>query len=153
MQLIDTEKFYTFLYYGEFAQAQEMAKHLNLEELWQVIIAINHGKPTMLSYGYVISLLIQEETAEYHYLASCILVQVLNAMEGAYASGFWHAHRALELAPNNIDYKKQFLKFYSLPGQLLGKEEAIGLAREVLEVDSNNQCAINVLEDNKIAFG
>ncbi len=153
MQLIDTDKFYTFLYYGEFAQAKEIASHLSLEELWQVMVAINHGKPTILSYGYVISLLIQEETAEYHYLASCILVEMLNAMEGAYASGFWHAQRALELSPNNVDYKQQYLKFYLLPGQLLSKDEAIDLAREVLEVDSNNQCAIDVLEDNKIAFG
>ncbi|MGE0009579.1 MAG: hypothetical protein AB7F19_03475 [Candidatus Babeliales bacterium] len=148
MQTIDVQKFYKLLYYGEFAQAHVLAKHLNLDELWQVMIAINYEKPSILSYGYVIAVLIQKETAGYHYLASRILIKILNEMEGAYAAGFWHAKRALELETDNIDYKMQIINFYSLPGNLLDKRHAALLAQEILEIDPSNYDAIEILKQN-----
>lgn len=145
MYTIDTEKFYSLLWYGEFEKAQELAKNLGIKELWEIMIIINHEKPTILSYGYVISLLIQKETAEYHSLASRILVELLHSMEGAYPSGYWHAKRANELAPKEVDYQVQLLKFYSLPGELLSKQDAILMAKEVLLKDPNNKAALTFI--------
>ncbi len=38
MHTINTKHFYTLLYYGEFAEAQVLGKHLHFDELWQSIM-------------------------------------------------------------------------------------------------------------------
>ncbi len=146
MQSIDTKKFYDLLYYGHFDQAHELAKDLTSDEIWEVLCAISADKPTILSYGYMVYLLIQSEKAEYHYIASRVLFLVLHTFEGAYASAFWHAKRALELSPEEIIYKEHLLKFYFLPYQFLEKEEAQLIAREILAIDPKNEYALQVIK-------
>lgn len=144
--MINTKEFYNLLYYGKFEEAHELAKDLTLDELYQVMVAINEKEPTLTTYGYVISLLLENETAELHYLASCILTELLNSIEGAYVSGYWHAKRAVELEPDNIEYKEYLLEFCDLPGNLLEKKEAVALAKNILEDEPENQKAKNVLK-------
>ena len=56
------------------------------------------------------SLLLEGETGALHHLASRVLVELLNSIKGADVSAYWHAKRAVELAPENSEYKYWLLK-------------------------------------------
>lgn len=146
---LDKNDFYSLLYYGRFEEARDLVKNLTLDELFEQLRLINQKEKTITIYGYVVSLLIEHETAALHQLVSRVLVELLHTIEGAYISAYWHAKRALELDPKNLEYKLWLLKFYELPGQLLKKDKAISIAKEIVEVEADNAWALAALEDVK----
>lgn len=70
----------------------------------------------------------------------------LNHLEGAYQAAFFHAKKAVGLSPNDISYKEYLLLFYEIPEQLLTKEEATDIAKEILEEDPENKVSLFVLK-------
>lgn len=52
-----------------------------------------------------------EETAELHILASAVLCSGLFHSNGAYRVALFHTRRAVDLEPENIDYKEELLFF------------------------------------------
>ena len=84
-------------------------------------------------YVFLCDILNEKESADIHYLASLILIGPFSHLEGAYAGGYYHAKKAIKLDPDNIGFKEYILFFYSVPEQLLPRNEAISIAKEVLK--------------------
>ncbi len=104
--VIDKNDFSSLLYYGKFEEARELVKDLTADQLFEVLWQINQKEQTITVYGYVVSLLLDNETAALHHLASRVLIELLNSIKGADVSAYWHAKRAVELDPENAEYKQ-----------------------------------------------
>ena len=76
-----------------------------------------------------------------HYCAAVRMGQALVHIDGAYSSAFFHAQRAVILAPPEIFYKEYILLYYSIPERLLSYEEARKIAESLLKKDLNNVTA------------
>ncbi len=97
-------------------------------------------------YTLAASMLINEESAGEHQWASYLMAMPLCAYNGAYSLGLFHARRALELDPNNVDYKRFLILFHDIPERLIKKNEAIRIAQEVLQEDPDCGVSKNVLK-------
>ncbi len=95
--VIDKNDFSSLLYYGRFEEARELVNDFTFDQLFEVLRQINQKEQTITVYGYVVSLLLENETAALHHLASRVLVELLNSIKGADISAFWHAKRVVEL--------------------------------------------------------
>lgn len=140
------KEMYLLLYYAKFDEVRMHVKDIPLDELFKMMSIISQHEQTLTLYGYVVNLLLNQETAVAHQLASRVLVELLNTIEGAYVSAYWHAKRAVELAPEDIEYKLWLLKFKTLPGHLLSNDNAIELAHSIIEIDPDCEEALTILK-------
>ncbi|MBT2696635.1 hypothetical protein J7E79_04275 [Bacillus sp. ISL-40] len=130
---------------GEFVKAKQLSKTMDLEALTETLFLIAYDDETIAPYGFANYLLFDKETSELHYLASFLLCMGLNHLDGAYQTSFFHAKRAIELAPEDISYKEYLLLFFEMPEPLLSKDEATKIAKEILKVDPENKAALSVI--------
>ncbi|MBR3609914.1 MAG: hypothetical protein IKL57_00405 [Oscillospiraceae bacterium] len=83
--------------------------------------------------------ILDREKAKFHDAASTILTIGLTYVTGAYALGYYHIKKAMELDPDNIDYKQTALTcFAEIPDYDMDKSEIVKIAEEILEMDSND---------------
>ncbi|ULT57395.1 hypothetical protein L1999_02035 [Neobacillus drentensis] len=130
---------------GEFVKAKQLSMTMDLEALTETLFLIAWDDEPITPYGFANYLLIDKETSELHYLASFLLSMGLNHLDGVYQTSFFHAKRAVELAPEDISYKEYLLLFFELPEPLLSKDEATKIAKEILKVDPENKAVLLVL--------
>lgn len=131
---------------GEFKKAYDQMVPFNLNELsdFLIIAAFDFGSITF--YGFVNYLILLNESAALHELAATIMAQPLCYIEGAYALAFFHAQKLLELEPDDIKNKEFLLFFHIIPDKVLGKEEAIEIAKDILKVESDNKAAREIVQ-------
>ena len=79
------------------------------------------------------------EKAKFHDAASTVLTVGLTYVSGAYTLGYYHIKKAMELDPENTDYKRTALmEFAEIPDYDMDKSEIIKIAEEILEKDKND---------------
>lgn len=140
---IDDKDFEKLIYYGRYEEARFLVSELTQDQLFEKLIKI---KPIYTLYGYVVNLLLEQENSVFHQLASKILLKFPDFIKGAYASAYWHAKRAVQLAPQDIEFKLWLLKFKALPGNLLSNDDAIQLAQSIIDIDPGNKEALITLK-------
>lgn len=86
----------------------------------------------MLVYAFLCYVLYDTNTAYLHNLTSVIMSTALCHIQGAYQTAFFHAKKAIELAPNDLNFKEFLLFFYVIPEKLLSHDEAMIIAKEIL---------------------
>lgn len=132
---------------GDFDRAKQLSIHMDLETLTDKLYFIEYNYDTIAPYGFVNYLLLDKESSDLHYLASYLLVMGYS-IEGMYQTAFFHAKRAVQLSPKDYKYKEYLLLFYEFFTKLLSKEEATGIAKEILKSDPNNRNALLVLKQD-----
>lgn len=132
---------------NDYKSAEKIFKELTFREAFECIDRLAFDTKNISLYTFIVSVLLQKETPELHYLASNLMAMPFCFLEGGYAAGLYHARRALELDPDNVDYKEYLLTFYGLPDQLMTKAEALELAKEVLKVYPDSGFALKVIEE------
>jgi tetratricopeptide (TPR) repeat protein len=131
---------------GNFAKAKHLSINMDLDTLKEELYLLAYDSETIAPYGFINYLLLDKESSELHYLASYLLGMGLNHLEGAYQTAFFHAKRAVELAPqDNSSYKEYLLFFYEIPAKLLRKDEATKIANEILKIDPTSKPALSVV--------
>lgn len=130
---------------GEIESAVRDAAALPLHELHQAILGEAFDHQSLACYGLYVGLLLDEESAERHVAASELLSLALNVFPGAYQTAFFHARRAVALAPEDVSYKEHLLSFHNNPERLLSPEEARRVAQQVLDLDPSNDAGREVL--------
>lgn len=137
---------------GEFKKAYSQINSSNIKNLRDFILTEAFDKGSITFYGFVCYLILLDEKASLHDLATDVLAYPLSYFEGAYPTALFHARRALELDPQNLEYLKFLLFFHDIPDKLIKKEEAIEIAREVLKRDPDHKIAQDTLKkyDQKI---
>ncbi|CCF14321.1 putative uncharacterized protein [Brevibacillus laterosporus GI-9] len=132
---------------GNYLEAINKAKNMKLEDLSGSLLELAFENEEIVAYTFVTFLIFQlGENSDLHCLASSLLSHPLCHIDGAYKSALFHSRRALELSPNNISLKENLLFFHTIPDRLISKDEAILLAKDVLQTDSNSAIAKEVLE-------
>lgn len=129
----------------QFEKAQEVADKVSLEELEDFLLALAYETESIAIYAFVNSMLLKMENAKLHYMASVLLSQPLCHIEGAYQAAFFHAKKASELLPTDIDMKEYLLFFNEIPDKLLGDNEALVLAEEIAQIKSESEAAKKVM--------
>lgn len=130
---------------GGFTKARELLKNMNIDEIRDALLELSYDTGSIAPYSFICSILCDEESADFHYLASALLSISLNHLVGAYNAGLYHARRAVELAPEDASFKEYLLFFHNIPEELITKEEAIEIAKEVVKQIPNSKVALDIL--------
>jgi tetratricopeptide (TPR) repeat protein len=130
---------------GDMQSAVRLAAELPLDNLNDAILGEAFDHQSLACYGLYVALLLDEESAARHVAASELLSLALNIFPGAYGMAFFHAVRAVALAPDDVSYKEHLLSFHNNPERLLSPEEAHRVAQEVLDLDPSNDAGQEVL--------
>ena len=129
---------------GCFTQADVLLGN-NKEDLTVLIFELGCDDKSICSYSFICFLLIKNETAEYHCLASELLEIAFFYLTGSYEAALNHTRRAIELVPNNIGYQEKLLLFNDYPEKIVSDEEAVQVARNILLQESDNIVAKDYL--------
>jgi len=140
-------KFNDAILLGDFVKAKELASQMDRDSLRDTLFLLAYDNENIATYGFVSYLLLEEETSEFHYIASYLFSMALNHLEGAYQTSFHHAKKAVELSPNDINFKEYLLFFNVNPDKLLGNEEAFNIANEILKNEPNNKATLSVISE------
>ena len=141
--------FLEYIKVGKYQKAKDCIKDMPGERLYYFLVDLGFDTNTIPLYTFVIFLLLENETAEFHYCAAVLIAQCFVYIEGAYSMGLFHARRCVELAPNDPSYKEYLLSFYGITDRLLSKEEAIEIATQLQQQDPGNIAAEHFFQDIK----
>lgn len=84
-----------------------------------------------------------EKKALVHNDMAIILSMSINFVNGAYTLGFYHARKAMEYDPNNLEYKLSTLQLFAdVPDFNMSIEYKERIAKEILLKDSRNPIAL-----------
>jgi len=138
--------FLEFITQGLYKKATELLIHLNEGQYRDFIMKRGFEKPSIALYSYICFILYNNETAEKHFFTARLLAHPLCVLEGAYSSALFHMRRAIELDPENSEYKSEILFFYGTPDDVMSAEEASAIAYELLCNNPNDESALEVLK-------
>lgn len=141
------ERLKSLVILGNIEEAKDVFKEMNYVEARDVLLKIGYDTESITPYSFICSLLCEKESANLHYLASEILVNPLCFLVGAYNAALYHARRAAQLEPNDTSLKEYLLLFYNIPDKLISKEDAVEIAREVVNKIPNSKVALDVLSN------
>jgi hypothetical protein len=130
---------------GDYAFAQVYFNQLSFPEAMEMVERLAFDTKDIALYTFVVSMLLKDEAARLHYLASVLLVMPFCFLDGAYRAGLYHARKCLELEPHNDDYKELLLTFYDLPDRLITNEEALRVAYEIVKNRPSSQFALKII--------
>lgn len=127
---------------GNFELAYKKELEMN-ESISRQLFEMSYDLENIAIYSYYNYKIAKKENAEDHYQASLILSQILNTINGAYDMAFYHAKKAIELNPDNLEYKEYILifQYYSDLTANINVEIFKNYAFELLNSDSNNIAA------------
>jgi len=140
------EKFKELVLEGNFFEAKKIINNFAIDDLSDTLCEIADDSKNISFYSFVCFLLIDKELPEYHIMASQLLIIPFSYIIGAYNAALYHARRALELDPLQVDYKEYLLFFYDIPDRLISRKEALKIAYEILEKNPHSEPALSVLQ-------
>lgn len=143
------EQLKSLIILGFYKEAKKIFFNMSENEARDCLMELGYEKESITIYGFLCSVLCDKEDAKLHYLASEVLTMPLCHLEGAYATGFYHAKKAAQMLPNDIELKEALLLFYNIPDNLLNKEDASKLAKDILEKNPYSKVAIDILKEMK----
>lgn len=137
---------------GEFELAYKKELEIS-DKISRKLFEMSYNLENIAIYSYYNYKIARQENADDHYQASLILSQILNTINGAYDISFYHAKKAIELDPNNLEYKEYILIFQHYPDLTVNINVEIfkNYAFELLDSDTNNMAAKSFLQSLGIA--
>ena len=139
------ERFKKLLETNKFNELHSFLLEKSEKEIESILFTIAYDYDCLLVYTFINSVISKNETSMWHYFASSILAMAFSHLNYGYQMAYYHAVKAIELSPENIDLKNYILLFYSIPEKILSKDLALDYAREVYDHDKNNNTARMVL--------
>lgn len=132
---------------GEFFEARKLAQKLKYDELRKFILSqeCNEYKDVVF-YFFLEEWAIDSQDDKLFELTSILMSFSLNWIPGAYNVALKHLQKAIEIQPENTDYKSEMLLFHEIPERLITLEEAGKYAQEVLEVYPDDKFAQRIMK-------
>jgi hypothetical protein len=95
----------------EFEEAKKIFFKVNVQEQDEILSLIAYDNDSILMYTFLCYLISEKNTSYMHHLTSLIMSTALCHIQGAYQCAYYHARKALELSPENVDLKEYLLFF------------------------------------------
>lgn len=135
---------------GKFAEASKQVKNMEFSRFRDILMELAYeSDQDIIIYTFIDHLLMEQESEPLHSLACDLLCHPFCHIKGAYKSALYHTRRALMLEPDNIGHKEMLLFFYQVPDlsdELVPKEEAMNIAKQILKEDPRNGAAKNFID-------
>lgn len=133
---------------GDFENAKKAVEEFSYKELDDLlmIMGFDYGQ-SLIVYSFVCYLIKCNEDIKYHFLAQSVLCGPLCHIEGAYETALYHNKTILNIEDNNIRAKEMMLFYNMLPTPLVGDEEALLLAKDILKQEPDNVVAQRHLKE------
>ena len=131
----------------KYEEANKKIVNINKQEIYEIIWNMADITESFTHFLWIFTIYKKTENVIWLNLSASLLSFTFCCVEGAYAVGIFHAREAVKIE-KNLENLITLLSFYGLPEHLMDDEEAENIAKEILELDKNNESAICVL--NKI---
>jgi tetratricopeptide (TPR) repeat protein len=128
-----------------FSEAKELYLKIDKNVSRDALMDLAYSTESIVVYSFILDLIVNEESADLHYLASEIMSMPLNYITGAYNVALYHARKAIELNPEDITLKEYLLLFYNIPDKLISKKEATEIAKEVIKKIPDSKAAFELI--------
>ena len=102
-------------------------------------------------YTFLCSLLIDEESADVHHLASELFSGPFCYLKEGYQIALYHARCAVVLRQSDVSFKEYLLLFNAIPEKLLTDEEALTIRHEILKIDPDSKTVKHHFADNRFS--
>ncbi|KXB62215.1 hypothetical protein HMPREF3180_01667 [Leptotrichia wadei] len=129
-----------------YEEANKKRVNINKQEIYEIIWNMADITESFTFYGFSQYMYKKTENVIWLNLSTSLLSFTFCCVEGAYAVGIFHAREAVGIE-KNLENLVTLLSFYGLPEYLMDDEEAENIAKEILELDKNNERAIYVLNE------
>ena len=126
-----------------YEEANKKIININKQEIDKIIWNMANVTESFTFYGFSQYMYKKTENVIWLNLSASLLSFTFCCVEGAYAVGIFHAREAVGIE-KNLENLVTLLSFYGLPEYLMDDEEAESVAKEILELDKNNERAIYV---------
>lgn len=134
---------------GNFLEAKKLLANLNYEVFRNTLFTIGYDDQNICSYSFICFLLLENETTQYHVLATELLNLAFPHLVGGYATALYHIRRAIELDPHDFELQANLLFFNDIPEKLISNKEAKEIALKVLAKKPDNPIALDFLSSFK----
>lgn len=117
--MINYKKLKEFISEGKFDEAHEIIKEKNQIKILNTIEEYFIENSSIIFYGFLNYLLTKDHNnAKLHYVTSSFCATGINHF-GGYPIGYYHIKKAIELEPENLQFKKFALLYNDIPDKLL----------------------------------
>jgi hypothetical protein len=138
--------FFDCLNRGDIRGARVIVSRRPNEVVQDWVIEYGFDSNSITAYTFAWQLIHEEESADHHFMASTLMATALCHIPGGYATALYHARRAIELNPEDIELWEWLLFFYEIPDSLVSREEAEAIAKKVLVVKPDSNPAQKTLD-------
>lgn len=122
----------------DFEKAAKLFLELTKEEQSNMILSAGFDTFHLTIYAFMNYLLQQHESSEIHDLTSSLMLHPLCHLEGACVIALFHAKKAVELDPDNIEWYINLLMFEKHPDAWFAQTEVEEVYRRIKELESKN---------------
>ncbi len=134
---------------ADFATAKKNLASIPEQMQSNILLISAYHAENLAFYCFVLSILLEKETAHWHSVASQMFMVPLCFINGSDALGVYHIRRAEKLFPYDIGIKEGCLMYYSgNPEPLFTKNEALQIIEEMLAREPQNFNALRALEES-----
>lgn len=137
-------KLYEKIMKVDFKEAEKIFIKISNEEQKQIIEEMAYDTESIIVYVFLQYMNEKDEKVVFHEIEFNILTSALCHIEGAYQVAFLHNQRLLELVPDSVRYLEWMLSFYDV--KVIDKEKTLGIISKILEKDSDNKLAKDMLK-------
>jgi hypothetical protein len=130
---------------GQFAAAIAASAAIPFDQVREQVLLRAFDEHHLALYGFYVALLQEQPTAAHQHAAAELLGMGLNVYPGAYQTAAYHARQAAATAPDEVAYKEFLLFLHQVPDEVVGREESLRIAGEILALDPDNEAARQVL--------
>ena len=140
------EKIRQLVLAGKFFEAKKYLREVEWCTVKEVLFTIGYDEKSLCAYSFVWVLLLEKETVELHMLALDLLVAAFASLiGGSYESAVYHARRAMQLSPDDIELGEALLFLNKIPEKPVSDEEAMVIAKKIFTKKPSSLLAQEVL--------
>lgn len=129
---------------GQYIEVEEIYKEMSEFDFRDILMKIAYETESINVYGFIAHMTRKKENVEWLKLAVDILLNPLCFIEGAYSLALFHSRELLSI-DRNVENLERILFFYNIPERLVDEGEARCLAEELLEIESDNKVALQII--------
>lgn len=136
-----------FIIQGNYKKAEEICHNKDMIKISDAIVAIAYDTSSMSVYSFMRYMIEKTKDISWMELAIEVMIHPLCFIEGAYSIALFHAREILSMQ-KSLENLERILFFYNIPEKLICKKEALVIADTILNIQPDNEIALEVKNSN-----